>query len=108
MNAKGVRETSERQQSSGVKVTKNRLSSQARRLLQVNPHTVQHARTRAATSYAGESMFVRLKTTTVAAEVKAEALWELLWPQLLRLDTDVSTGITSVLHNADTDCESAA
>lgn len=40
-------------------------------------------------------MFVVLKTTTVAAEVKAEALWELLWPQLLRIDTDVSTGQAS-------------
>lgn len=67
----------------------------ARRLLRVNPHTVQHARTRAVTSYAGESTFVVLKTTTVAAEVKAEAPWELLWPQLLRIDTDVSTGQAS-------------
>lgn len=58
----------------------------ARRLLQVNPHTVQHERARAVTLYAGESMFVELKTTTVTAEVKAEALWELLWPQLLRID----------------------
>lgn len=40
-------------------------------------------------------MFVVLKTTTVAAEAKAEALWELLWPKLLRIHTDVSTGQTS-------------
>lgn len=40
-------------------------------------------------------MFVVLKTTTVAAEVKAEALWELLWPHLLRINTDVSTGQAS-------------
>ncbi len=84
----------------GVKVTKNRLSSVCR-LLQVNPHTVQHARTRAATLYAGESMSVVLKTTTVAAEVKAEALWEFLWPHLLGINTDVSTSITSVLCNAE-------
>lgn len=41
-------------------------------------------------------MFVVLKTTTVAAaEVKAEALWELLWLHLLRINTDVFTGYAS-------------
>lgn len=51
-SVKRVREPSKRQQPLGVKVTKNRLSSLARRLLQVNPHLVHHVRKRAVTSYA--------------------------------------------------------
>lgn len=87
MSVQGVRGASERRQSSGVKVTKNRLSSQARSS-QAPPGRPTCDRTGAVTSYAGEGTFVVLE----AEEVKTEALWELQRPRPRRLDTDVATG----------------